>query len=151
MIEKKLMITDTVKDSIDWVSKFDEKTLGELKLMVDALIDKHGTEVYLEKYDSEYGSCGSIQENREETDQEYEDRMRIAKKIAEQELEREKRLFEMLYAKFGEPNKPKYLEFDEWKKIADFVFTPFKAAIGNDDVMDNFLRSEYKKYVEANK
>lgn len=142
--------TITKSESFDWVAKFDGKSLKEAYAILDSIKEKYGPNSVLRE--DSYGeghSYGYVNVTREETDAEVESRLIQEAKYAQESLERERREYERLAEKFGKiDNPPKPMSYEDWKFIADPVYGPMKVALGNEDVINNFLNSEYKKYLE---
>jgi hypothetical protein len=140
----------TKSESFDWVAKLSEKSVKEAYAVLDAIKEKYGENSVLEE--DSYGegrSYGYVNVTREETDAEVESRLKREEKHARESLERERRDYELLAKKFGKiDNPPKPMSYEDWKFIADPVYVPMKVALGNEDVINNFLNCEYKKYLE---
>ncbi len=85
-----------------------EKTLGELRKMVDELIDVHGKDAYFDfdrnhyyDYDNNPTPIYSLRMNRLETDEEYATRVGQDNAITAQREAKERQEYERLRAKFG--------------------------------------------------
>jgi hypothetical protein len=139
-------------ENVDWVSKNDGKTIEDAIQFLESMQDKYGprAELATDCY-GESSSYGYVVVEREETDAEYKARILRETRLQENLINEEKRNFAILYKKYGEPEKPKYLSFADWYKIAEPVYAPMRQAFGNDCVIDNFLSKKYKEYVEAMK
>lgn len=85
-----------------------EKTLGELRTMIDELIEAHGKHAYFDfdrnhyyPYDNNPTPIYSLRMNRFETDEEYEIRVGQDAALAAKREAKEREEYERLRAKFG--------------------------------------------------
>jgi transcriptional regulator with PAS, ATPase and Fis domain len=82
---------------VETLSQYDlEGSLRDIKQFIDKLISQHGEDAFIDMYASE-GVDVSLHKQREETDQEYADR--LAHEKAREEFERKQ--YEALKKKYG--------------------------------------------------
>lgn len=78
-----------------------DQTLQELKNVVDALIDKYGSDAKYQINCYDYWLDERIEKSRLETDVEYQKRIEQEQRIKQQVEEKERKEFERLKAKYG--------------------------------------------------
>ena len=96
------MTKQTIRKSVDSAPCISQdQTLQELKNVVDALIDKYGSDANYRVDHYEGYADESIEIIRLETDAEYRKRIDRFNRIKEQTEEKERKEFERLKAKYG--------------------------------------------------
>lgn len=98
---KKKVIHVRVMSSID---NYLEGKIDEAIKALEGFKERYGEGAYLERYYYDEGSCLQLYVDREETDKEYNSRIKEEKRIqAEQEV-RERKEYDRLAKKFGKGN-----------------------------------------------
>jgi hypothetical protein len=146
MIGAKRIITRS--ESFSWIDKLAGKTIKEAYDILESAQAKYGSNAVLECEHHDYYATSCVEVTREETDEEYNSRIRKEEMMAASLLARERIEFERLSEKFAtEENKPMPMGYDDWCKITKPVYEPLILSFGNEDVINNFLHRKYKEYV----
>ena len=96
------MTKQTIWETVDRAPCISQgQTLQELKSIVDALIDKYGSDACYQIRYHDYWVCESIEKSRLETDVEYQGRIEREQRIRQQAEEQERKEFERLKVKYG--------------------------------------------------
>ena len=132
-----------------WLRSIDGKLLTVAIARLQEILlecDQKGWGIPIVNEDGEYGSWMTV--SREETDEEYNRRLILEQRAKAEEERKEKVMFDRLYEKYGEPEKPKYLPYEEWVRIARPVMEPIIGKIPTPSVVDIMLRDAYNEYKE---